>query len=100
MTTEPIVAQTHFIATPTAVACDLAGETVILDMASGQYFALDPIGTEIWHALQTPSSLASLCERLLREYDVARERCEIEVAALLQQLLDQGLVKAHAAAVE
>lgn len=79
--------------TPSATSCEVAGETVILDASSGQYFALNPVGTVIWQYLQTPCTLSSLCERLVREYNVSPEQCEADVSALLDQLAAHGLIR-------
>jgi len=81
-----------FVAAPQAVSCDVAGETVILDTVSDRYFALSAIGTQIWNLLQTPCTLASLCDRLVDEYDVTPEQCRSEVSALLDQLSEYSLV--------
>jgi len=70
----------------------VAGEAVILDVASGRYFALDPVGTSIWQCLRKPCTIGSICEQLLAEYDVAPSRCESDVTALIGQLAGQGLV--------
>ena len=75
-----------------AVACEVEGETVILDMASGQYFALDAIGSAVWRHLQRPSTVQSICQRLMEEYDVSADRCESDVSALIRQLEQHGLV--------
>ena len=75
-----------------AVACELAGETVILNTASDRYFALSAVGTDIWNRLQTPCTLAVLCDWLQQEYDVTPEQCRADVSALLDQLLEHGLV--------
>ncbi len=75
-----------------AVSCELAGETVILDTSSDRYFALTPIGTEIWNRLQTPCTLAALCEWLQQEYEVSPEQCRADVSALLDRLAEHGLV--------
>jgi len=83
-------------ATSQATSCEVGDETVILDVASGRYFALDAIGGTIWRHLQTPCSVASLCERLMAEYDVPAERCQAEVSALLDQLAQHGLVRLRA----
>ena len=40
--------KSSIVASKNAVSCDLAGESVILDMKSGKYFALDDVGTRIW----------------------------------------------------
>ena len=87
-----LTAESKIAPAPQAVACELAGETVILDMASDRYFALSAIGTQIWNWLQTPCTFGSVCERLLEEYDVAPEQCQADVAALIDQLEQQGLV--------
>ena len=77
---------------PHAVSCELAGETVILDMASDRYFALSAIGTQIWNLLQSPCTLGALCDRLVEEYDVTPEQCRADIEALLDQMANQGLV--------
>jgi hypothetical protein len=85
-------AESTLVASPKAVWCEVAGETVILDTASDRYFALSATGTEVWNALQTPCTLASLCDRLVSEYQVSAEQCLADVSALLDQLVGNGLV--------
>ena len=87
------MAQSIITPTAQAVSCEVAGETVILDVASGQYFALDEVGSAIWRHLKDPCTVAELCARLMQEYDVAAERCEAEVSALIEQLEQHGLVR-------
>jgi PqqD family protein of HPr-rel-A system len=77
---------------PQAVSCELGGETVILDIPSGQYFALSEIGAQIWLLLESPRTLGDLCSRLAEEYDVEPGRCEADVSALLDQLAKHGLI--------
>jgi len=79
-----------------AVSCEIGGETVILDLASGQYFALNQIGTQIWQWLTEPCTAASICDRLLAKYDVAPAECQAQVSQLLDQLAGHGLVKMEA----
>jgi len=87
-------AQDAVIATnPQAVFCQVAGEAVILDVASGRYFALDAVGTAIWQSLSTPRTLTAVCDAIQAEYDVSRDRCEADVSAFLEQLAAQGLIK-------
>jgi PqqD family protein of HPr-rel-A system len=90
---QALLATTQIIPTPHATSCEVAGETVILDAASGQYFALNRIGSAIWQHLQKPCTVLSLCERLRNEYNVTAERCEADVSALLEQLAERGLVR-------
>jgi hypothetical protein len=83
--------KSSIVASKNAVSCDLAGESVILDMKSGKYFALDDVGTRIWQLLQSPSTLQSICDQLTQEYDVSMEGSVSDVSTLLRRLVDQGL---------
>ena len=65
------------------VACDLAGEAVILSLKSGQYFGLNEVGTQIWNLIQEPKTVGAVFEALLQEYDVALDQLERDLLALL-----------------
>jgi len=75
-----------------AVSCELGGETVILDIPSGQYYALSEIGARIWQLLEKPQSLTDVCDQLAQEYNVDRNRCEADVSALISQMASHGLI--------
>lgn len=79
---------------PEVVAREVGGETMLLDLASGTYFGLDAVGGKVWAALEEGASLAEACDRIEREFDVAREQLEHDVLALVGQLIEQGLVTA------
>ncbi len=72
---------------------EVNGETVLLDLASENYFGLDEIGTRIWGLLQAGSSVGETLETLLGEYEVERETLEDDVGKLLQKLQEAGLVE-------
>jgi hypothetical protein len=74
------------------LAQELAGETVLLDLASESYFGLDQVGTRVWQLLQTGASQAELMDQLLDEYDVEREILEQDVTELLERLTEAGLI--------
>jgi hypothetical protein len=80
------------VATGDHVACDLDGEAVVLHLATGTYFGLNDVASQIWQLIQSPVTAAAICERLLEEYDVDREACERDVVALLEDLAAKGLV--------
>jgi len=90
---ETLTGSTQIVPTPHATSCEVAGETVILDTASGQYFALNPVGSAIWQHLQKGCTLSALCEELRAEYNVTAERCEADVTALLDRLAERGLIR-------
>ena len=56
------------------LAQEVAGETVLLDMASEQYFGLDAVGTRIWQLLAEHGDLRRTYDTLLAEYEVGEEQ--------------------------
>lgn len=77
---------------PEVMARQVGDETVILDLASGNYFGLDPVGARIWQLISEGKTLADTCEVLLGEYEVAREDLERDLIRLVQELQSRGLV--------
>jgi hypothetical protein len=74
-----------------AVFRDLEGEAVILDLGSGTYFGLDPVGTRIWQLLEKHGSLRAVFEELCREYDAAPDVLERDLIALVSRLEESRL---------
>ena len=78
---------------PTQVMARQVGdETVILDLGSGTYFGLDPVGARIWQLIGEGKTLGEICDTMLDEYDVAREALERDVVELADKLLEQKLI--------
>ena len=74
------------------MARQVGDETVILDLASGTYFGLDPIGARIWQLIGEGKALGEICEALLAEYEVSREQLQGDLERLLQELGSKGLI--------
>ena len=74
------------------LAQELAGETVLLDLASESYFGLDVVGTRVWQLLESGTAREELTDILLHEYEVEREVLENDVSELLDRLHDAGLI--------
>jgi hypothetical protein len=81
------------VASAGQVSCDLDGETVILSVATGMYFGLDPVGTFVWSRLQQSRTVAEIRDDVTREFEVEPERCERDLADLLRQLAEFGLIE-------
>ena len=78
------------------MAREVGDETVILDLANGTYYGLDPVGARIWQLMAEGQSLMQVCEVMLAEYEVTREDIERDVLALVQTLTERQLVSAGA----
>ena len=75
---------------------DLAGEAVILNLATGTYFGLDSVGTRIWHLMSEHGSTEKVIVGLLAEYEVEEGQLRRDLDALIRQLIDKGLVRTDA----
>ncbi|MCP9888687.1 PqqD family protein [Cyanobium sp. ATX 6A2] len=67
-------------------------ETVILHLATGTYYGLDPVGARIWELIGAGQSLADIRDQMLQEYAVEAEQLEADLLKLVHDLLAQGLV--------
>ena len=74
------------------VSCDLVDEAAILNLKTGIYYGLDPVGARIWKLIQTPRQLNEILETLLNEYEVEKNRCQEDLIELLEQLAEKELV--------
>ncbi|TRD11654.1 PqqD family protein [Erythrobacter insulae] len=83
----------RFAASDDVVAKQVGGETVLLDLASGQYFGLDLVGGRIWELFgEASQSLSSLSDAIEAEFDAPRSVIETDIRALLVDLKDRELI--------
>jgi hypothetical protein len=83
---------TTFTVPAEVVAREVGKETVILDLPTGTYFGLDPVGARMWQLLSAGKSVAELCDTMFGEYDVERATLEADALSLAQQLVDKKLL--------
>lgn len=74
------------------MARQVGEETVILDLASGTYFGLDPVGARIWQLFTEGRTLAEVCATMLAEYEVTQEDIECDVLRLAEELRAKQLI--------
>jgi len=75
------------------VGADLEQEAVILNLTSGVYYGLDPVGARIWAIIKEPRKIGDIHDMLCREYDVDPERCEQDLFALIEKLNAEKLIE-------
>ena len=75
------------------VSCDLGGEAAILNLKSGIYFGLNPVGATIWKLLDEPRTIGDIRAVILEGYAVEPERCEQDLFQLLDELNRNGLIE-------
>ena len=68
-------------------------ELVMLNIERGSYYGMADTAKDIWNQLDTPRSIAAVCDQLMTQYAVNRETCEREVLAFVQEMLADELVQ-------
>ncbi len=69
------------------------GETVMLDLARGSYFALNPMGARMLEKLAVGSSPQEIADELQPEYAVTARVLLEDVIRLTSDLLSRGLIQ-------
>lgn len=69
----------------------LGDELVMMNADSRHYIALSEIGARIWELIATPQPIDAICDRLRREFNVARDTCRAEVQTFVKELVKHGV---------
>lgn len=92
-TTLPVTLAHKVMRSDEVLMQEVGGEAVLLDLASEQYFGLEPVGTRIWALLGETPALGEVHNRLCEEFDADPARIEADLLVLVEQLSVAGLVK-------
>jgi hypothetical protein len=68
------------------------GQTVLLDIASGEYFALNEVGGRVWELCDGTRTVAEMVEVLCAEYDAPETTVLSDACELLEGLAGAGVV--------
>lgn len=83
---------TYVVRSAKLISTQVQQDVVLLDAEAGKYYGFDAIASDIWFRLETPVSLGDLCRALAGSYAGDREVIRRDVKALLEKLIDGGLV--------
>ncbi len=78
---------------PDQVYTVIDDEVVFLSFNTGEYVALNATATQIWEKIYTPTVVEELINGLLVEYDVLRDKCNLETIECLNDLLERGIIE-------
>ena len=76
---------------------EVDGDVTMMSVENGKYYSLKEVGARIWALLEQPMSPEQICNQLMVEYRVDRERCEGEVISVMRQMASEGIVERVAA---
>jgi len=88
-----ISTQSIVVASKDQISCELEGEAAILNLKSGTYFGLDPVGATIWSLIAQPRRVAEIRNALVDQFEVEAERCGRDLIQLLGELDAHGLIQ-------
>jgi predicted P-loop ATPase len=72
---------------------NLQDESVILNLNNERYYGLDSVGTRILSVLTTSESIEAAYNMLVQEYDIEGDVLRQDLIALVENLVEQGLVE-------
>ncbi len=75
-------------------------ETVVLNLQTGKYHGLNPMGGHMLDVLNESADVRSAAERVASEYDQDPDIVEEDFVAFCNDLLDRGLVELQKAESE
>ena len=82
----------HVTVHPSVIYREVGGEVVLLNLQSGVYYGLDPVGSRIWQLLMQERSLDEVCSIMFDEYDVVPEVLRADIEKIVGELSEKGLV--------
>lgn len=82
-----------FARSPQAIFTEVGDDVVALHVDRGFCYGMENVSRAVWKLLEQPSDLDTLCARLIEQFEVDPDICKKEVALLLQQMRDEGLLE-------
>lgn len=92
-----IALETMIVRSNAILDANVDGETVLMNVETGQYYALTATSRAIWQRLQTPARVRDLCLDLASAYATPLETVEADTLAFLGYLEAQKMIEVQAA---
>ena len=77
---------------PQVIAETIAGEAMIVNLATGHYFSLQGSGVDIWAEIEHQGSFSDIVAALERRYVAGEGEIEAAVGRLVGELVQENLV--------
>jgi hypothetical protein len=82
----------HRVNAPQVIAETVAGEAMIVNLATGHYFSLQGSGVDIWSEIERERSLSEIVAALEQRYVAHDDEIETEVLRLVEELEHEHLI--------
>jgi Coenzyme PQQ synthesis protein D (PqqD) len=71
----------------------IENETVLLDLSTGRYYTLNRLGSVVWEHCTADRTIGDIHAILCQRFDVTPERALEDLVALINDLVQEGLLK-------
>ena len=71
----------------------VAGEFVLLDLDSGEYYGLNGVGSRIWDLIQCHGNLEEVLNVMIQEYEVDEDRLRGDLEEFVVRLASMGFLE-------
>ena len=86
--------QTTLKRNPELLAVDMDGETVMMDMDSGNYFGVNAVGSHIWEVLEMDNTAKAIIESVQSHFEMAEaDNVQDDVLTFLSDMQEQKLIE-------
>ena len=75
------------------VTRQVGDETILLNLESGTYFGLDPVGSRFLELLEAGGMLAAVLAKMLEEFDVTEAQLEADLLRLADEMIASRLLE-------
>jgi len=89
----PIPFESRLRVSDDVLLSEFDGESVLLNLRTETYFGLNEVGTRMWAAVTTAGRIEDAFKELSEEYDVESERLRGDLTAIVDELLEAGLLE-------
>ena len=70
----------------------VADEALLINLASGDYYSLDSVGTKVWESIDGQRTIEDLANLICEEYNADKGQVVADVLRLVEHLADEGLL--------
>lgn len=85
--------KTTYKRNPELLAVDMDGETVMMDMISGNYFGINTVGSHVWAVLETEHTVEEILKSLEGQFEISEsDTVQSDIISFLDDMVKQKLV--------
>ena len=74
------------------IQASFGDEVLAFDGEKGRYYGAEGVGSVVLSMIGSSIAISEICDRLMDDYEIDRGKCEAEVIAFLNNLLEKGVI--------